>query len=386
MPPLLLVWRSLWRRPLRSLLTVASLAVAIFLVCGLRSILTTIRLAADNADPRRLWVLSATGLFLELPLHYQERLAQLDGVDGVTKFQWFGGYYRNQQNFFAQFAVDPEMFGMFPEAQVDPETITRLRDDRRGCVIGSTLAREYQWSVGDTIPITGALHPHPEDKAWEFRVAGIYHSDRPNFDNRTLYFRWDYYEETLKSGGVPPSVGVYVLHLAPGASAESLIQTVEDTFRDAEQRVDCDTESEFQRQFQSMFGNMPLFLAWIGGGVLIAILVACVNTMLMSLREQTAEVGILKSLGFTDASMLTLFLLQSIALCVLGGGVGMLLAFATQKPFAGALEMFAPGYRVQPATFAMAAAITLGVGLLAGLAPALLARRLSCIDAFRRVD
>jgi putative ABC transport system permease protein len=383
MPPFVLVWRNLWRRPLRSLLTVLSLAVAIFLICGLRSIITTIRLAAEHADSRRLWVLSASGLFVELPLHYQERIRSIPGVGSTTKFQWFGGYYRSMQNFFAQFAVDPDMFVMFPEVQVEPEALQRLRDDRRGCIIGSTLAREFEWKVGDTIPLIGALHPHPEDKEWEFRVVGVYHSDRPNFDNRTMFFRWDYYEETLKQGGVPPAVGVFVIRAAPGASEEQLIADVEDAFRDSEQRINCATESEFQRQFQSMWGNLPLFLTWIGGGVLLAILVACLNTMLMSMREQTAEIGILKALGFTNGTLFALFMLQATVLAMLGGGLGMLAAFATQVPFAQVLEMFAPGYHVKPGTFALAAVITLAIGPVAGFIPAWRARTLSCIAAFR---
>jgi len=387
MPPFQLVWRNLLRRPLRSVLTVLSLMVAIFLICSLRSLITTIRSAADNSDPRRLAVMSASGLFVELPLHYQAEIERIPGVELTTKFQWFGAYYRSQQNFFAQFAVDPaSMFKMYPECKVAPEAIENMAKERTGCIIGSTLAREFDWKVGDTIPLIGDLRPHPEDKAWEFKVAGIYHSDAPNFDSRTLFFRWDYFEETLKQGGVPPGVGVYSIRVAPGASVDQVIADVEELFHDSEQRVDCDTEAEFQRQFQSMFGNLPLFLSWIGGGVLIAILVACVNTMLMAMREQTPDVGILKALGFTDASMFGLLILQSTFLSVLGGGLGMLLALGTQGALARFLEAFAPGYRVTPETFALAAVIALVLGPLAGIAPALLARKLTPIEATRGTD
>jgi len=275
---------------------------------------------------------------------------------------------------------------MYPECKVDPEVIPRVSAERNACIIGSTLAREFGWKVGDTVPLIGALHPHPQDIAWEFKVVGIYHSNRPNFDNRTLFFRWDYFEETLKQGGVPPAVAVFALRVVPGADVEQVIADVEEAFANSDQRVDCSTEAEFQRQFQSMFGNMPLFLAWIGGGVLIAILVACANTMLMAMREQTPDVGILKALGYTDGAMFGLFLTQSVCLCALGGGCGLLAARATQPGIAAGIEMFAPGYRVMPETYAMAAAIALGVGLLAGIAPAFLARRLSCIEAFRRAD
>lgn len=387
MAPFKLVWRNLTRRPLRSLLTIGSLAVAIFLICMLRSLITTMRAGVENANPRRLAVMSASGLFVELPLSYQAKIDKVPGVEMTTKFQWFGGYYRSQKNFFAQFGVDPEtMFAMYPECQVTPSEIEAFRSNRTACIIGKTLAKEFGWKVGDTIPIIGALHPHPDDKAWEFQCVGIYHSDVPNFDNRTLFFHWDYFEETLKQGGIPPDVSIYSIRVKPDADVDQVIANVEDVFADSDRRIDCQTEAEFQRQFLTMFGNIPVFLAWIGGGILIAILVACVNTMLMAMREQTAEIGVLKSLGFTDGSMFGLFIAQSMFLCFLGGALGMLLGWSTQGGIARSIEFMFPGYAIQPATFAMAAAVSLAMGPLAGIVPALRARNLRCVEALRSTD
>lgn len=379
-----LVWRNLTRRPLRAILTILSLMLAIFLLCLLRSMITTMRQGVERADPRRLAVMSANGLFVELPLHYQARIEQVEGVELTTKFQWFGGYFRSQKNFFAQFAIDAAtMFDMYPECQIPADQIASFRATRTGCIIGSTLAREFDWKIGDTVPLIGALHPHPDDRAWEFQVCGIYHSPVPNFDNRTMFFHWEYFEETLKAGGVPPGVGVYSMRAAPGADIPRVIADVEAAFEGSEQRIDCTTEAEFQRQFQTMFGNIPLFLGWIGGGILVAILVACVNTMLMSMREQTAEVGVLKSLGFTDGSTFTFFLAQASLLCLVGGGLGLLMAWATERPIAGAIENMFPGYSVQTSTFALAGVVALLLGPLAGLAPALRARGLRCVEALR---
>jgi putative ABC transport system permease protein len=275
--------------------------------------------------------MSATGLFVELPMSYQQKIDGVPGVERTTKFQWFGGYYRNPKNFFGQFAVDPEaMLEMYPECKLTPAERESFLRGRTSCLVGRDLARDFDWKIGDTIPLIGALHPHPEDKAWEFVVAGIYHSDVPNFDNRTLFFHWDYFEETLKTGGIPPAVAVYAIRVEPGTDVARVIADVETLFENGPQRVNCDTEAEFQRQFVSMVGNLPLFVGWIGTGVLIAIGLACINTMLMAMREQLAEIGILKSLGFTDGSMFGLLIAQALALCGLGGGIGILLAWSTK--------------------------------------------------------
>lgn len=384
MPPFKLVWRNLLRRPLRSVLTVLSLSIAVFLICGLRTMITTIESGVANADPRRLDVLSKSGLFVELPLSYQQKLEQVEGVEKTTKFQWFGGYYQSPKNFFAQFAIDPgTMFDMYPECKVSAQEIEALKRTRTGCIIGSGLAKTFGWKIGDKLPIIGALHPHPDDKAWDFEVVGIYHSDTPSFDNRTMFFRWDYFEETLEAGGVPPGVGVYALRAAPGVDVERVIAEVEQRFQDSEQRVDCATEAEFQRQFQTMFGNIPLFLGWIGSGVLVAILVAAVNTLLMSMREQTSDIGVLKSLGFSDATIFSLFIAQAMFLCLLGGGLGILAALVTQRPIGIALEAMFPSYVVTSQTLLLAGAVTLLLGPLAGFVPALRARALRVVEALR---
>jgi putative ABC transport system permease protein len=387
MSPLKLVWRNLMRRPLRSTLTVLSIVVAIFLICALRTLITALNEGVENADSRRLAVMSATGLFSELPLKYQAEIEAIPGVEMSTKFQWFGGYYRSQKNWFGQFAVDPEaLFAMYPECQVPAEQQEAFLRNRTSCVIGRMLAEDFGWKIGDTIPLIGAAHPHPEDKAWEFQVAGIYRSDVPNFDNRTMFFHWDYYEETLKQGGISPGVGVFFFRIEKGTDVPAVISSVEDLFRDSEQRVDCDTEAEFSRQFVTMFGNIPLFVGWIGSGVVLAILLACVNTMLMAVREQTADIGILKALGFTDGAMFGLLLVQSLFLCVLGGGIGLLLAWSTQAAVAEMLGAFLPGFVIHGSTFALAGAVAVGIGLLAGLVPARLAGRLRCVQALRGTD
>jgi putative ABC transport system permease protein len=387
MVPFVLVWRNLLRHPLRSVLTVLCVAIAVFLICFLRTMVTTLHAGVDAADNRRLAVMSRNGLFAALPLKYQAAIENIEGVELTTKFQWFGGYYRSQKNFFAQFAVDPEtMFAMYPECKVPAEEQEAFRRSRTSCVIGSELVKEFGWKIGDTVPIIGSLNPHPEDKAWEFQVAGVYHSDVPNFDNRTLFLHWEYFEETLKAGGNPPGVGVFSIKIERDADAARVIADVEAAFEDSEQRVDCSTEAEFQRQFVTMFGNVPKFLGWIGSGVVVVILLASINTMLMALRDQAAEIGVLKSLGFTDMSMFMLLVAQSVLLCLLGGAVGLGIAAGAEAPISEFMVKMFPGFAIHDDTFLLAGAAALLIGLIAGAAPAWRARNMPCVEAFRGTD
>lgn len=380
-----LMWRGLTRRLLRTTLTIASLVVAFFLMCTLRSLVTTLGAGADAASESRLIVQSAVSLFVDLPQNYQPKIEGVEGVAQTSKWQWFGGYYQNERNRFAQFAVDPDnLLDIYPEMEIVEGSLEGFKTNRRGAIIGEGLAEQFGFEVGGALPILPELFPHPDGPgvAWEFEVAAIYRPTKANFDDRMMLFRWDYFEETIKADrGESPGVGTFVVDLAPGADATGVMASIDALFERGPQRVQATSESEFQRQFVSMFGNVPFFVSTIGGGVLIAILLAVVNTMLMAGREQTRDIGILKALGFTDLDAVKVLVGQSMLISLLGAGGGLLLARLTAPGVADTLKVFFPGYAVSGTTLIGGAVIAVVLGLVAGTAPAWRAARLDTVDA-----
>jgi putative ABC transport system permease protein len=384
-----LVLRHLAGHKGRSLLTIGAVMIAIFLLCVLRSLVTALERGVEAASSSRLIVQSAVSLFVGMPVSYQDRVEAVAGVEGTSKWQWFGGVYQDPSNFFGQFAVDhANLFDVYPELEVDPETRRIFEERRDACIVGEQLVRQYGWKRGDRIPLLGALFPHPDgdDVAWQFELAGTYRSDSAAIDNRTMFFRWDYFQETQEAAGGDIEVGVLVLKVAPGADVERIMAEVDTMYENGPQKVRTTTEKEFQRQFVSMVGNIPMFVGWIGGGVLIAILLACVNTMLMAARQQTHDVGILKALGFTDGAAFRVMLLQALVLCGIGGALGIALALGIQPMLIAVLSTFFPGYAILPTTLALAAAVTLVLGLVSGLVPALRSSRLRCVEALRSTE
>jgi len=330
-------------------------------------------------------VQSAVSLFVDLPQAYQPKIAGVEGIERMSKWQWFGGYYKEERNRFAQFAVDPEeTLAIYPEMEIIDGSAEAFYANRRGTLIGEGLAQQFGWKVGDTVPILPELFPHPDGVgvAWEFQVEAIYRPTQRNFDTKMLMFHWDYFEKTLEDGGgESPGVGTYILKLAPGAEPTEVMARVDTLFENGPQRVQATSESEFQKQFVTMFGNVPFFVSTIGGGVLLAILLAVVNTMMMAGREQTRDIGILKALGFTDGDVVGVLAKQSLVLCLLGGGLGIGLAKLAEPPIAAAVGAMFGGYLVQRETMLFAAAVAVVLGLFAGFAPAWRASRLQTIDA-----
>jgi putative ABC transport system permease protein len=384
-----LVYRHITGHKVRSLLTMGSVFTAIFLLCLLRTLVTTLNAGVEAASSVRLIAQSAVSLFVELPIAYQDKIAHVEGVESVSKWQWFGGYYQDPSNFFAQFAVDQEdMFRVYPEFQLPEDQKQAFLSRRTACIVGDQIAQQFDWKVGQKIPLIGALFPHPSgaDTAWEFDLVGIYHSATAALDNRTLFFRWDYFQQTREAGGETPNVGIYVVKVAPGSNVPRIMTEVDTLFENGPQRVRMTTEKEFQRQFVSMIGNVPMLVTWIGGGVLIAILLACVNSMLMAARQQVHDIGILKALGFTDAAAFTVMIAQALIVCGLGGALGIATAVAFEPAITAAIGTFFPGFVITQGTLITAATITLLLGLVSGIVPAWQSARLRCVEALRSTN
>jgi len=308
-------------------------------------------------------------------------------VDSVARLQWFGGYYQDPSSFFAQFGVDPEEFlGMYPEFDIVEGDRDRFLNERTACIVGRQTADRYGFKVGDTVPIVGTIFQRRDGTPWEFQVAGIYELESIVWDETTIFFPFDYLEESLDAGAAsgPSGSGVLYIHLEETANPVNIAAEVDGLFENGPQRVQTTTEAEFNAQFVSMVGNIPFFVTTIGGGVLAAILLAVINTMLLAGREQRHDMGVLKALGFSDWAVFGVLLGQGVLLCVFGGAMGIGLAQASAPSIATVLGTMFPGFEMTSDILTGACTLSLGIGLLSGALPAAASRKLLAVDAFRR--
>lgn len=143
------------------------------------------------------------------------------------------------------------------------------------------------------------------------------------------------------------------------------------------------TEKGFVEGFAKQIGDIGAIMIAILAAVLFTMMLVAANTMAQSVRERTSEVGVLKTLGFSNVSILTLVLAESLLITVIGGGLGLGLAwlFVQQgDPTGGMLPIF-----MLPARDVLAGAVLIvSLGLLAGLLPAISAMNLKITDALRR--
>jgi putative ABC transport system permease protein len=387
--PLHLLLRNLTGHWLRSLLTVLSVAVAVFLICVLHAVVSGLSRTVDTAASNRLLVQSAVSLYVNLPLSYQQKLAAVPGVEAICKWQWFGGRYEQEKGgFFAQFGIDPETFATsYPEITVAEGSYEDFAATRTACLVGRDLADKYGWQVGQTVPITGTIYQRSDGQPWQFLVQAIYESSTPTIDQQTLYFHFDYLRESLETGGArgPEGIGVYMLKVADGKDPVEVQRASDALFENGPQRVQTTTEAEFNRQFVTMLGDVPTLMQMVGSAVLFAIFFAVLNTMIMAGRERTRDIGILKALGFTNSVTGALLVLESLLLCSIGALAGIGLGVMLEPAFQATVSSMMPGFGFDRSTLLLGAGLAMGIGLVSGVVPGLRAARLSTVAALKEV-
>jgi putative ABC transport system permease protein len=373
------ILRNLFRKKTRTLLTIGSIAVALFLFGLLVTIETALNAGVDVAGADRLIVRNKISLIMPLPLSYQERLRQLDHITEATFATWFGGVYQDQRNFFPQFAVDTDTYrGLFPEFQISDDEWQRFVNDREGAVVGRATAERFGWQVGDRIPIQGTIWPG----TWEFNIRAIYEGRRGGDDETQFWFHWKYLDERRPFG--KGTVGWYTVQVDDPDFAVEVSEAVDSTFANSAWETSTETEKAFASGFAKQIGNIRLLVLSIGAVVLFTLLLVTGNTMAMNVRERVPELGVLKTLGFGDGAVLALVLAESLVIAFVGGALGLTLAklfTLSGDPTGGLLQTF----YLAPEKMAIGAAIALFVGFAAGAIPALTAMRLRIVDALRRV-
>lgn len=376
-----LLWSSLWRKKVRTIFTLLSIFVAFVLFGLLMAIRAAFSFGVDIAGLDRLVLIHKVSLIMPLPVSYQERLRATEGVRLASHQTWFGGVYQDPSNFFAQIAVEPEPFlQLYPEITVPPEQLEAWKADRQGALVGVDLARRFGWKVGDRVPIQGTIWQPKEGQTWEFNVAAIYDAE-PGFDKTQFFFRYDYLNENRRQG--EGLVGWYVVRINDPAQAQAMGARFDDMFANSPAETKTTTEKGFVEGFAKQVGDIGAIMIAIVVAVLFTMLLVAANTMAQSVRERTSEIGVLKTLGFSNGSILGFVLGESMLIAVLGGAAGLgvsWLIVSGGDPTGGLLPVF----MLPPRDVAAGAVLILVLGVVAGLLPALSAMQLRITDALRR--
>jgi putative ABC transport system permease protein len=378
-----LIFANLFRKKIRLVLTIGSFAVALFLFAFLAVIKDAFGRGADVAGADRLVIINRVSIIQPLPLSYRDKILRIPGVKAITHNNWFGGVYQEEKNFFPQFVIDVEnQRQVIPELIVPDDQWANFVKDRQGAVVGASLAKRFGWKIGDHIPIKNALFGGPA--IWDFNIDGIYHGKRPQDDESQFWFQWDYFEERMPQS-FKGNAGWYVLKLDQPDDAPRVAKAIDDMFANSPYETKTETESAFAAGWVKQFGNIEFLILTIGAVVFFTLLLVTGNTMAISVRERTAELAVLKAIGFSDRSVLFFVLGEALLIALFGGLIGLALAIFAVPLIATALNGLLPALILSYTILASGLVFALIVGAASGLLPGIGAMRMRVVDALRRV-
>lgn len=352
-----LIWKNIWRNKRRTLLTVCSLIVSLFLIVTLATVLTELSRGSEEASPLRLFTRHNVSLTFPLPGAYRQRIASMPGVKRVMPFQWFGGIYQDQRNFFANFAVDAGLMReVMAELKMSDAEWRGFEQDRQGAIVGRKLVTLYGFHDGQRITLKSPIF----DMDLEFIIRGAYSGG----DEKTLYFHHDYLNESLPEGR-KDKVGTFNILASSVEDVPRIAQAVDSMFLNTDAPTKTESEREFAISFETMMGGVKQFMYGIMAAITFSLLLVMANSMAMSVRERVREVGMLKALGFQRRVIVWLFLGESLLVAVLGAGLGIGLAAGAFGLFD--LSLYIPNfYSFVPTrqTLISAFFLAIGVGML----------------------
>lgn len=309
-----LIFKNVLRNKRRTLLTISSLVVSLFLIISLATILTEFDRSTEEASPLRLVSRHAVSLGFVIPMAHLQKMKTVPGVKEAMPFSWFGGIYKDERNFFANFAVDArKLREVVPELKMSDAEWQAFINDRQGAIVGQKLVKLYGFTPGQRVTLKSPIY----NQSVEFIVRGVYTGS----DEKTLYFQYDYLNELLPAWAKDQVSTFSILANTP-EDVPRVSQAIDSIFANTDAPTKTESEREFALSFQTMMGGVKQFLYGIMAAITFSLLLVMGNTMAMTVRERTKEVGTLKAIGFQRGTITALFVGEALMVACIGAAIG----------------------------------------------------------------
>ena len=380
-----LIWAALFRRKTRTIFTLLSVLAAFLLFGMLDAVRTAFNAPPSAAGVSRLVVSSRISIIQPLPASLEPRIKAIPGVKDVAYANWFGGYYQEpkNQNVMFQIAVNPTYLDAYPELTLPPEQRKAFNETRTGAIIGETAAKALGVKVGDKIPIKGSIFTNKAsgDTTWTFDIVGIFKAgeEKQRGLEHQLIFRWDYFDEGRTFGN--GTIGWYIVRVEDPNQSERIAAAIDALSANSDHETKTQTEQAWNLAFVKQLGDIGLIVGAIMAAVFFTLILLTGNTMAQAVRERIPELAVLKTIGFSNRSVLALVLGEAVLLIVLGGVLGLLLAqvlLPAVNAGSGGRMNFPP---IGAKTWSLGLVLMIAIGLVVGYLPALRGMRLRIVDA-----
>lgn len=377
-----LILKNLFRRKLRTFLTIFAIFIAFAIFGVLAAFQKALTDPPQGASASRLVTTNMVNFTQPLPLAYVERVRALKNAETVTHMSWFGGYFQEPRNFIVSFAVEPESYlALYTDLALSDAEKQSFLKDRTGILVGKKLADQYGWKVGDRIPLKSNIFRQKDGRdAWDFTISGIFTNSEDEAGDQYVIFNYEYFNESRSFG--TNSIGQIVIKTRDPALNDATAREIDELFVNSGAETETRTEAAFAASFSAQLGDIGFIVTAVVGAAFITILLIAGNTMMLTVRERTGEIAVLKTIGFTARRIFAMILTESFIMALIGGLLGLALAMAGASVISS-LGLFGT-VKLTPDILVTAGVLMAVLGLLTGLIPAWRAMSTDIITAFAR--
>lgn len=370
--------KNAWRKPLRTVLLMVSIAVA-FLIYGLTASFLNGTQGAAGASDDLLGVTSAGGRTQPLPMAAMSRISANPGVAAVGYVTRLRGFVDIEKNVVAISAADPDLL-MAVNGKglgLTPALVGAIGQARDRVLVGRALAEAQGWTVGQRATVTAFDTPREDGgRDWRFEIAGIFEGESAATDTYFMIARYDYVNAARARG--KDTVDAFVVRPRADVLPGELAAGIDTLFANSATPTRTQSEKQFLEAFLRQYADVGLIVNLVVGAAFVTLLMIVVNTMVFAVRERTFEIGMLKTLGFSRPGIMALILGETLFVFAVGGGLGLVLAKLSAMIAGPEL-----GLAFTVPVLAKALAIIAGLGLTTGALPAFNAMRIPIVKAFR---
>ena len=374
-----LIWAGLWRKRVSTVLTMFCVVFAFALFGLLHGFSAALDGIIDAMSDTRLRSMSRVNITQPLPLAHRARMQTVPGVDEVSYYNFFAGYYQDRRNSIQVGAIDVASFNaIYPDIKIEPRYIEAMLHTRNGALVGEDLAKEQGWKVGDRLPLGSAVWTRKDGaENWDFEIVGSYRSPSGKVPTSELWINYDYFDEARAAAN--GTVTLYFLKIHDSSSAAAISERIDALFANSTNETQTQSEKDWVRAQIAQIGDIAFFVNAIILAVMFALLFVTGNTMMQSVRARIPELAVLKTYGFSNTAVMSLVLAESVLLCSVSAMLGIGIAAVISPPIYR--QFGAGGLNLPLAVVAVGMGLAILFAIVSASLPALRAQRLSIVDA-----
>jgi len=381
MNDLTLIRKNVFRKKLRAILLTLSILIAFLIFGVLGAFYKVWTSGGELAAEDRLVTVNRINFTVSMPYAYWSRVQAIEGVRNASHASWFGGYYQDPTQFVQTFAIDAESYlDAYPELVFPDGQREAFLNNRTCLAVGEDLASQYGWELGQRIPLLSNIWQKTDGTAsWEFDICAIFDGETEEYPANYAMFHYDYYNEALAFN--QDQIGWMIINTTDPARNDEIARAIDGMFANSPAETETTTEAAFNEAFANQFGNIALILLFVVGSAFTTILIIVGFTMVTAINERTGEIAVMKTLGFPAPRIFRMVLAESVLLSLVGGLLGLGLAWLMISGVAEAAAAFLPGLALPAEVFLTGLGLAVLLGLLTGIVPAINAQRVKIVTA-----